>query len=236
MARRGAKPMGEYHGLSAVVSSRMSPETRAALVAAVKEARQKGKRRSLSQELETRLRDSFLEDKRITDDYGSAELYGLSRLIAAVMNLAGECAYDDQGPSSPDDEDDGKRDKHGRVWWLNDPFAYDQATKAAITILKRFRPRGDPQRLTRPNVDASSLLGRALMDAYRDRGVDMASYFLHRIAEAPRALPAPPLSAAAKRISRTDYVPIRIADWLGPLVDRLREDRPPTTPSKRRKK
>ena len=68
MGKRGPKPKGEYGGKiarTAVLSTRLQPDTRARLSKAAKASG-----RSLSQELEHRLRGSFIEEDKVVDFYG----------------------------------------------------------------------------------------------------------------------------------------------------------------------
>ena len=65
MGKRGPEPKGEYGrriGRTAVLSTRLQPDTRNRLSGAAK-----ANRRSLSQELEHRLRRSFVEDDKVVD-------------------------------------------------------------------------------------------------------------------------------------------------------------------------
>ena len=68
MGKRGPHPKGEYGGKiarTAVLSTRLQPDTRARLSEAAKASG-----RSLSQELEHRLRGSFIEEDKVVDFYG----------------------------------------------------------------------------------------------------------------------------------------------------------------------
>ena len=63
MGKRGPQPKGEYGGKiarTAVLSTRLQPDTRARLSEAAK-----ANKRSLSQELENRLRGSFIEEDKV---------------------------------------------------------------------------------------------------------------------------------------------------------------------------
>lgn len=69
MGKRGPAPRGEYGGKigrTAVLSTRLQPDTRVRLSVAAK-----SNGRSLSQELEHRLRGSFIEEDKVVDFYGS---------------------------------------------------------------------------------------------------------------------------------------------------------------------
>lgn len=83
MGKRGPKSKGEYGrhgGRTAVLSTRLQPDTRARLVAAAKT-----KGRSLSQELEHRLRWTFSEDDKAVDWYGSGQTAAVVKLIGATI-------------------------------------------------------------------------------------------------------------------------------------------------------
>ena len=82
MGKRGPQPRGEYGGKirrTAVLSTRLH-DTRSRLVAA-KEA----SGRSLSQELEHRLRRTFIDDDKAVDFYGSESNAAIVKLIGSVI-------------------------------------------------------------------------------------------------------------------------------------------------------
>lgn len=120
MARRGPVPRGEYSNKSTVLSTRIRQDTRAAMENA---AKQSG--RSLSQEIEYRLRRSFDEDKGLFEKFGGRRNYAVLRLIADVMQVI--C-----NPFRPGSD------------WLDDPYLFDQLVKALAPVLESFRPPGDP--------------------------------------------------------------------------------------------
>jgi hypothetical protein len=118
MGKRGPAPKGEFTGQSAVLSTRIRPETRAALEAAAKESG-----RSLSQEIEFRLRSTFLEDEKIVDVFGSKKNYAIMRMAASLaesMMNARDRAAD----------------------WTADPYLYDQVTKSIALVFELLRPPG----------------------------------------------------------------------------------------------
>lgn len=124
MGKRGPQPKGEYGGKrdrTAVLSTRLRPETRNRLVAAAKTSG-----RSLSQELEHRLRWTFSED-----DLG-VKLYGTEQ-NAAVVNLIGATI---QSVST--------RNSVGRKHeWLKEQWLFDDVMTAIRHVLLWFRPGGD---------------------------------------------------------------------------------------------
>jgi hypothetical protein len=86
MGRRGPPPKGEYGGKigrTAVLSTRLQPDTRARLVAA-----KTASGRSLSQELEHRLRRTFIEEDKAVEFYGTEQNAAVVRLIGATIQSA----------------------------------------------------------------------------------------------------------------------------------------------------
>jgi hypothetical protein len=91
--------------------------------------------RSLAQEAEFRLDRSFVEEdfekRLIREIFGDNEIYGIVRIIAIAMRDAGETAgFFDATPAD------------GSFQWLDNPFAFDQAIRAATTVLEHLRPVG----------------------------------------------------------------------------------------------
>src|SRR5258708_35646377 len=103
VAGRGAAPKGEYVGKSKVFSTRIRPDLRDGLD---KAARKSG--RSVSQEVEHRLRRTFVDDEKISDVFGDRQTYLVMRAIAVALERA-------WNPGDP------------KANWLNDPFAFDLA-------------------------------------------------------------------------------------------------------------
>ncbi len=124
MGKRGPKPKGEYgrHGArTAILSTRLQPDTRARLVAAAKV-----KDRSISQELEHRLRWTFTEDDKIIDWYGSGQTAAVVKLIGAAIQSASARV--------------STRGKHD---WLKEQWLFDDVMSAVTHVLLWFRPEGD---------------------------------------------------------------------------------------------
>ena len=124
MGKRGPKPKGEYGrhgGRTAVLSTRLQPDTRARLVAAAK-----AKGRSLSQELEHRLRWTFTEDDKAVDWYGSGQTAAVVKLIGATIQSASARV--------------STRGKHD---WLTEQWLFDDVMDAIAHVLLWFRPGGD---------------------------------------------------------------------------------------------
>lgn len=119
MGKRGPSPRGEYEGRTAVFSTRITPETKQMLV---KKSRESG--RSLSQEIEHRLRRSLDEEKTIISIFGDRRNYAIMRLLSSVL-LA------DQHLAAK-----------GKVSWLDDPDAFNNAVNKVVAVLELFRPAG----------------------------------------------------------------------------------------------
>ena len=124
MGKRGPKPRGEYGGKggrTAVLSTRLQPDTRARLVAAAK-----ANGRSLSQELEHRLRRTFTEDDKAIDWYGSEKTAAVVKLIGATIQSAS-----------------ARVPKRGKRDWLKEQWLFDDVMTAIRHVLLWFRPGGD---------------------------------------------------------------------------------------------
>jgi hypothetical protein len=134
--RRGGRPKRKPKpGERVQLGLRVTPALKKNLDAA---AEQSG--RSQSQETELRLERSFDRQGLISDALELAfgrEAGGLGLAVTAVMNVAGRSAahWKAEGTGVP-------REK--RVAWIDDPYAYDQAMRAAIAMLEQARPEGDP--------------------------------------------------------------------------------------------
>jgi hypothetical protein len=120
MAKRGPAPRGEYAGKSKVLSTRIRPDTRAALELAKKDSG-----RSLSQEIEYRLRRSFQADDKIEAAFGSRRNYRLMQLISICTQTVF-----DPDKFNPDAD------------WLDDPASFEIAFRAVVTLLEAVRPPG----------------------------------------------------------------------------------------------
>ena len=124
MARRGFPPRGEFTNKSAVLSTRIRADTRAALEKAAKASK-----RSLSQEIEFRLRRSFSEDKTLTERFGNRRTYRLFQLAADVANALW----------NPDKKE---------ADWLDDPSLFDVVAIAINGVLQAVRPPGAKDELS----------------------------------------------------------------------------------------
>jgi hypothetical protein len=121
MGKRGPRPRGEYENKTAVFSTRIRPDTRRALEAArIKSGR------SLSQELEHRLRQSFHEDKVEITLFGNKQNAAIVRLLGLQIRAVGTNWFDD---------DPGA--------WLRSTQEFDEVRTAMVHALSWFHP--DPQ-------------------------------------------------------------------------------------------
>ncbi len=118
MAKRGPAPKGEYEGKSNVLSTRIRPDTRQALAMAAK-----GSGRSLSQEIEHRLRRSFDDDHLAKETFGSRRNRALMKILALSMQTA-------FNPKNPEAD------------WMDDPILYEKVHRAINRILDGYRPSG----------------------------------------------------------------------------------------------
>ncbi|OCK56779.1 hypothetical protein [Bradyrhizobium sp. LMTR 3] len=134
--RRGPAPKGEHYGKSAVFSTRIRADLRAKLDAAAKASG-----RSLSQEVENRLRLSFVQDEKIADQFGSVRNALVMKLIGTVLQLA-------HNPERPN------------VSWLDDAYAFRQAMRTVGAVLEAIRPDGAP------SLSDKSLQGRDAWSPY----------------------------------------------------------------------
>ncbi|TIW73405.1 MAG: hypothetical protein E5V58_10905 [Mesorhizobium sp.] len=123
MAKRGPKPKPNA-GPSVVFSSRMAPELKAKLEEA---AAARG--RTLSDEIQMRLRRTFIDDEKIEEIFGDRETYMLLRVVALAIQLVpGEISFHDQS-------------------WLQNPAKFDMAAKTINRLLEAVRPEGDPNQM-----------------------------------------------------------------------------------------
>lgn len=122
MAKRGRPPKGPYPGRTVVFSTRIRPDTRERLEAAARTAG-----RSLSQELEHRLRRTLIEDDRVIDFFGDPQTAAIVKLIGLVIQSVNRV----------------KGRPTGALPWTEEPHLFDQAVKAVAGVLELFRPPGE---------------------------------------------------------------------------------------------
>jgi TraY domain len=119
MGRRGPAIKGEFAGQTAVLSTRIRPKTREYLEAAAKKSG-----RSLSQEIEFRLRNSFTNDERWEAAFGSRKNFAIMRTMASLAESMINV-------------------KNRGADWTSDPYLFDQVAKAIGFVLELIRPPGD---------------------------------------------------------------------------------------------
>lgn len=200
----GRKPKGEYPNRTKVFSTRITEAGRTAIEDA---ARASG--RSISQEIEHRLRRSFDEDTSLVDRLGGRKLYTILRMVSSTMEIAGRHALFLKTREIDTD-------------WLNDPYAYDQVVRAVADVLERLRPPGDP---APPRIGPDEIRVQEGDDPVRaasdyntlqtQLGTLLAGYVTQRVGAADPIQPLPGGSPDAELASR-------IADGLGDLHGRLK--------------
>ena len=115
----GRKPKGDYRGKSATFTTRIQPDLRAALDQAAQE-----NNRSLSQEVEKRLDESFKLPARMARDFGPPHIAAFSRLVSEVGQTVEVLT--------------GKR-------WREDRFTFEALKSAVNILLDRLAAEGDVQ-------------------------------------------------------------------------------------------
>lgn len=112
---KGPAPRGEYVGKSSVFSTRIRPDLRQKLEQAAKKSG-----RSLSQEIEHRLRRTVVEDGKISEMFGDRRTFQLMQMMAMAIRFKG----DDDRPGE----------------WLDNPDDFEIAIAAALSVLEAVRP------------------------------------------------------------------------------------------------
>jgi hypothetical protein len=115
--RRGPAPQGDYAGKAKTINTRVTPDLRGWLERAAKKSG-----RSLSQEIETRLRRTFREEDDLAKQFGSADAARVFQTIAITLNMI-------RNPENPDAD------------WLHDPYAFVLAADAIHQALYLVRPK-----------------------------------------------------------------------------------------------
>jgi hypothetical protein len=136
---KGPRPKGEYAGKSSVFSTRIRPDLRKYLEKAAKTSG-----RSLSQEVEHRLRRSFVEDDKISDAFGDRRTYRLMRMMSDAIHLSQKEGNDES--------------------WLDDPFRFRVALAAMRSIVEAVEPRSslpdDAESQIIPNTLGAVIAGK----------------------------------------------------------------------------
>ena len=117
--KRGRKPQGPYADKSSVLTTRITTELREKLDRARK---QHPEFRSLSQEVEHRLRRSFNEDEPIKELFGSKEAYAIARLVTFILDAV-----------------EGQTQRH----WAENAFTVQTAGHAIAYVLAEFKGSDD---------------------------------------------------------------------------------------------
>ena len=114
---KGPAPKGEYVGKSSVFSTRIRPDLKESLEKAAKKSG-----RSLSQEVEHRLRRSFVEDDKIADAFGDRRTFRIMRMMADAVTLLREQPW-------------------ATGHWLDDPRDFEVAVMTMVGLLDAVRPK-----------------------------------------------------------------------------------------------
>jgi hypothetical protein len=214
MGKRGPEPKGEFDGKSAVLSTRIRPDTKAALAEAAKASG-----RSLSQEIEFRLRRSFAEDEKIDLGFGDEQTFAVLRTAAMAVKTSRFTTEVASGGH-----------------WLSDAWAFERVVATVFRVLWAFRPAGDavPPATFKARQFGASSDGNQLSDlgegesdawAYAVTNIDnwLPEQLLEAIAKSdPAALPGDRSAGAWQGTDalRLSYIRCR----LGPVADRLKKD------------
>jgi hypothetical protein len=116
---RGRIARGEYVNKSRVLSTRIREDTRKALESAAAKSK-----RSLSQEIEFRLRRTLADDIDVSNRFGTRQNYAVLRMISCFMDF-----YSASGA--------------GTVSWLDDPFLFEKTKRSINHALEAVRPPGE---------------------------------------------------------------------------------------------
>src|SRR4051812_39104378 len=114
---KGPTPRGEYVGKSSVFSTRIRPDLREKLEQGAKKSG-----RSLSQEIEHRLRRTFVEDEKISENFGDRRTFLLMKMMATAIQFKSDNGLPGQ--------------------WLDNPDDFEIAIMAALSVLEAVRPPG----------------------------------------------------------------------------------------------
>jgi hypothetical protein len=161
MGKRGPKPTV---GPRAVLSTTVTPELRASIEAAAKSSGL-----TISREVETRLKRTFIDDEeRIPDLFGDAETYWLLRVVAICLQM--------------------QQKLFGSGHWLTDPNLFNQAIETVRSVLEAVRPS---------SIEADALLSDAagpystndVATTRRLWGEKIALMMWHKIQKADPSLP-----------------------------------------------
>jgi len=207
MGKRGPAPKGGYPEKTKVLSTRITAALRDELQRA---ASRSG--RSLSSEIEHRLRRSFTKEERIEEMFGGRETCAIMRLIANVITVTAQQA----GLIT-------QRARGKKTTWLNDPYVYDQAVMAVRAILEVFRPAGD---IVRPTLPAKKGATKAQIEVVAKAlkvlgegvswGPGYALHVLRAVRDAEQEIPLP-----SEKGDQWSRLTTELKEDLGPVAKRL---------------
>jgi hypothetical protein len=188
--RRGPAPKGEYADKAATISTRITADLRGWLERAAKNSG-----RTLSQEIENRLRQTFVEEDRMIDRFGGERTARILQVVASVLNGM-------RNPENPEAD------------WLDDPRAFDLGVDAIYWTLEPVRPPNPPdwyelERIKDFNSPARELQIAAAHNAGRELWREIAGSH-------DRALPLNPNMTPKQRLASI------IRNRIPEIVDRSR--------------
>ena len=163
--RRGPAPKGEYAGKAKTINTRVTPDLRGWLDKAAIQ-----NRRSLSQEIENRLLQTFTDEQKLADQFGDHRTALILRLVASHLNGV-------RNPENPE------------AHWLDDPRAFAFGMDVLFWTMDKIRPKEPP--------DAENL--ERIRDFNRPEGAfhralsaaDLTRRAWRHVAETDRAFPPP---------------------------------------------
>ncbi|MBR1187306.1 hypothetical protein [Bradyrhizobium sp. AUGA SZCCT0160] len=142
--RRGPAPQGDYAGKAKTINTRVTPDLRGWLE---KAARKSG--RSLSQEIETRLRRTFREEDDLAKQFGTADAARVFQTIALTLNMI-------RNPENPEAD------------WLHDPYAFAFAVDAIHQTLYLVRPKEATDPFLAYGLEGTVNPSRVAREVWRD--------------------------------------------------------------------
>ena len=148
--RRGRKPRPANQGQRVSLGLKVTPDIKNKLDAL---ARANG--RTQSQEAEVRLEQSFRDQQRaelFSDLYYGRELSALLEIVGRAIRDAGTHAAVVAAMAGL-----------GSYDWIDNPFGFDAAIKAAVRVLENLRPPGEIA-VPKPKFPAQGMLGEAIAD------------------------------------------------------------------------
>jgi TraY domain len=137
MGRRGPEPRGEYPNKTGVLSTRIRPDTRKRLVEA---AAASG--RSLSQEIEFRLRRTLVDEPANAEMFGGLKNFRLMQLVGIAMTL--------RNPDRPG------------ASWVDDPGLFVEVLRVIHHLLWAIRPPGTEQQFKLLGADDAQAVAESI--------------------------------------------------------------------------